>query len=127
MDIAKLKPSERVVEIKSPKDNETPLGIRVTLVSISDPKLKGLKRRIQDARLKLEAKGKNFKAEQIDENRKELAFNAMTGWDWYGDVDFRGKKPDFNQATVFAVFDEADWFLRQIETEISEEQSFFGN
>jgi hypothetical protein len=127
MDISALKPSERIVEIKSPADAEENIGIRVTLLSVSDNSLKALKRKFQDKKLKLEQRGKNWTAEQLDENQKELAFAAMTGWEWYGDVDYKGKKPAFDRATVYQLFDELPWFLTQIQAAMSEEQSFFVN
>lgn len=126
MDIATLKPVERIAEIKSPADPETNVGIRVTLVSINDDRLKDLKRKFQDKKLKLELRGKNWTAAQLDENAKELAFASMTGWDWY-DADYHGKKPEFNQSNVFAIFNELPWFLVAIQKEMSEEQSFFAS
>ena len=128
MDIAALKPQERTIEIKSPADGETPLGIRVKLMAISDPRLKPIKRKIADRRLYLEQRGKHFKSDEIDENRSEISFGAMTGWEWYDkDVTFHGEKPEFNRKNVLAVFAECEWMRDQIEEAISEEKDFFGN
>lgn len=143
MDIASLKPSERMVEITSPGDPDEKIGIRVSLLSISDPALKALRRKFEDKKLELERRGKNWKAEQLEANRKELAFAAMTGWDWYAQEEvkddkgnivvpareaptFKGKKPTFDRATVFQLFDELEWFLNFILKEAGEEQAFFG-
>lgn len=124
-DISAIKTVERVVEITHPATKE-PLGIRVSLMSIDDPRMKKLKRQITDRRLQLEARGKHFKADDIDENRNALAFSAMTGWEWYGkDVSFKGNKPAFDRVSVYAVFDELTWFRDHIETEISETKDFF--
>jgi len=124
-DISAIKSAERMVEIVHPATKE-PLEIRVTLMSLDDERMKKIKRSITDRRLHLEARGKHFKADEIEDNRNALAFSAMTGWEWYGkDVSFKGKKPDFNRASVYAVFDELNWFRDQIETEISETKDFF--
>lgn len=125
MDLSSLKPTERQVEILHPGTDEE-LGIRITLVSINDERLKKAKRRIQDEKLRLEVRGKNFKSEDIEENAIELDFAAMTGWEWYGkDVNFNGSKPEFNRANVKAVFESLPWFQRQVEEAISDEKAFF--
>jgi hypothetical protein len=75
-------------------------------------------------------RGKNFKAEQIDDNSVDIAFRAMTGWVWEKDDDgeqaeFNGKVPDFNAANVKAVLTTLPWFRDQITAKISEEKDFF--
>jgi hypothetical protein len=126
MDIANIQPSERVIEIHHPADENELMGIRVTLISITDPRMKKIKRKIQDAKLKLDAKGKSFKSEEIEENANEMLFSAMTGWDWYGkDATFKGKKPEFNRASVFDVLTTVEWFADQLTEAITDEKSFF--
>lgn len=125
MDISELKPTERIVEILHPVTEEK-LGVRVSLMSISDERLTKIKRKFQDERLKLDQRGKNFKADEVDENRSILAFSAMTGWEWYGDtVTFKGNKPDFTKPEVLKVFSELSWFRDQVEEAISDEKAFF--
>lgn len=131
MDLQELVPNDRIVEILHPATEEK-IGVRVTLMSISDERLLKLKRKFQDEKLRLEARGKNFKAEDVEQNRNELAFSAMVGWEW-GDgpdgkpVTFGGKKPEFTKANVIAVFDKLPWFREQLEAEIGDEKSFFTN
>lgn len=125
MDINDFKPSERMVEILNPKTGEQ-LEIRVTLLSINDDRLKKIKRRIADEKLRLEARGKNFKSEDVEDNLYNIVFNAMTGWEWYGaDVSFKGVKPEFNRAQVQKVLEELPWFLEQIQEAVSDEKAFF--
>ena len=126
MDITELKPTERFIEIVHPANGKE-LGIKVSILSINDVKLKKIKRRIQDERLRLEARGKSFKSEDIEENLNDVLFNAITGWEWYGDVDFNGEKPLFNQKNVKDVFEELPWFKTQVEEAITDEQAFFQN
>ena len=126
MDISELKPAdERVIEITHPGTGD-PIGVRVSLMSITDARMVKIKRKIQDERLRLEARGKNFKADDIEENRNELSFRAMTGWEWYDGANFKGdKNPVFNRATVDTVLTELPWFRDQIEEGVSDEKSFF--
>lgn len=124
MDISEIKTSERIIEIVHPKTNEL-IGVRVTIMGLNDPRLKKIKRKITDERLRLDARNKNFKADDIEENTYAIVFGAMTGWDWYGDVDFKGKKPEFNRASVIQVFEELPWFLTQIDEAIGDEKAFF--
>lgn len=129
MDLSQLKPAERIVDILNPK-TDAELGIKVTLISINDDKLKKIKRRIQDDKLRLEARGKNFKSDDIEENRNKLIFSAITGWMWGKDasgeeVTFKGEKPDLNQKNFNAIITELPWFREQLEEAISDEKAFF--
>jgi len=102
-----------------------PLGVSVTLMSPDDKRLERIKTRIMDERLALEAKGKNFKADQINKNRDMILFRAMTGWEWFGDTSFEGEKPELNQLNVLKVFSKLPWFRSQIDESFSELESFF--
>lgn len=125
IDLASLTPaSEILINIKHPATGE-PIGVTVSIMSIDDERMKPIKRQIQDRKLKLEQRGKNFKAEEIEENGFDLAFRAMLGWDW-GDNTFEGKKPEFSKAFAYVVFAKLSWFHNQIMEAISEEKSFFG-
>jgi hypothetical protein len=130
-DISAIKTGERTIEIVHPATGEE-LGIRVSMVALEDERMKKLKRSILDRRLHLEARGKNFKAEEIDENRNALLFNAMTGWEWYEIKDereqpkFKNKVPEFNRRDVYEVFDALPWFRNQIDEAVGDEKAFFG-
>lgn len=124
MDLSTLKPVERTIEILNPVNGQE-IGVRISLVSINDERLKKVKRRIQDEKLRLEARGKNFKSEDIEENRNVLIFNAITGWDWSGDTNFHGEKPVFNLKNITDVMNELPWLREQVEEAISDEQAFF--
>ncbi len=125
MDIASLKPSERKHEMLHPGTNEL-LEISVSLMSLNDDRMKPLRRRIQDRRLNLERRGKTFSAEEIEENKKEVCFGAMTGWDFYGkEASFNGAKPEFNRANVFNIFNSLPWFQDQINDALGEDKDFF--
>lgn len=136
MDISGIQPGERFIEITHPGTGRN-IGVRVTIMSVQDERLKPLKKAITNERLRLEARGKNFKADDLEDNSNELVFKAMTGWQWYkinedGKEDakgeqatFGGKVPDFNRANVIAVFNKLPWFRNQIDEAISEEKDFF--
>jgi hypothetical protein len=79
MDLSTVKPSERIVEILSPA-NKQPIGIRVTLLHIDDPRLKKLKRSFQDEKSRLEQRGKYFKAEDIETNTYGYVFLLCPIW-----------------------------------------------
>lgn len=139
-DLSEIKSIERTLDIAHPGTG-APIGVKVSVVAITDERMKRLKTSIEDRRLKLGAKGKTFTSEEIDENRSRIAFTAMTGWTWepedtYENVDgvmtltrtkptFHNEMPEFNQRLVFAVFSEYPWFRTQIEEEISETERFF--
>lgn len=124
MDLNNLKPVERIIQIVNPVNGQE-LGVKVSLLSITDSKLLKVKRRIVDEKLRLEARGKIFKSEDIEENGNALIFNAMTGWEWSGDATFKGKKPVFDMKTVVEILTELPWFKKQIEEALEDEQAFF--
>lgn len=126
MDLANIKPAEEIIrEIVHPGSGKE-IGIRVSVRSIDDEKMKPIRREIQNRRIKLEQRGKSFNADQLEENNNRLLFKAMTGWDWYGkDIDFHGDKPAFNEDNVMRLFDEATWFRDQIQEMVGETKDFF--
>jgi hypothetical protein len=124
VDLSDLKPVERNIEILHPKTKE-PIGVTVSILSINDDRLKNIKRKIQDQRLNLERKGKNFKSSDIEENEIALLFGAMVGWSWEGDACYKGEKPAFNKQNVSEVMTDLTWFKDQVMEEISDEENFF--
>lgn len=125
VDLATIKPTDRTVDIRHPVTGED-IGVSVTLMPVSDDRLKRLRRQIQDKQSVLERKGKSFKAEEREKNANDFLFAAMTGWNWHGDdVTFRGERPEFNQRNVNAVFEELPWFREQIDEELGDTKSFF--
>jgi len=125
MDISAIRPSERTIEIKHPVSGEN-LGIRITLMSPDDDRLKPTTRAIQDKRIYLNARNKSFSAEEIEANNMKLFVASVTGWEWYSkDVTFEGKKPDFTPENVRKVLTTLPWFRAQLDDELSETKSFF--
>lgn len=140
MDLATIKPSERVIEILHPA-TELPVGIRVSLLSIEDDRMKAIRRQITDNSLKMQAKNKAFKAEELERNQNMLMFTGTTGWEWYnpsGDKDDKGHDPDampdfngevpaYNQKNFLAVAGDLYWFADQVQEGIGDTKAFFGN
>jgi hypothetical protein len=124
MDLANLKPVERIIDIVHPSTGEK-IGVSVTVLSINDEKMAAAKRRIQNKKLELDRRGKTFKADDLEENEMELLTTAITGWNWEGDVDFHGEKPAFNEKNVKAVLKELTWFKEQIMEAVGDEKAFF--
>lgn len=124
MDLANLKPVERIIDILHPSTGEK-IGVSVTVLSINDEKMAAAKRRIQNKKLELDRRGKTFKADDLEENEMELLTTAITGWNWEGDVDFHGEKPAFNEKNVKAVLKELTWFKQQIMEAVGDEKAFF--
>lgn len=140
MDLSQIKPSDRTIEIEHPANGQ-PIGLRVTLLSIEDDRLKRIKRQITDESLKLQSKGKAFKAEELERNTNMLMFTGTTGWEWYnptgkeGDdgydpdamANFHGEQPEYNQKNFLAVTGELSWVAAQIQEAIGETKAFFAS
>lgn len=138
MDIANIKTGDRTVEILNPV-TDAPLGIRWTIMHTDDDRLKPIRRRIQNDRNALEAKGKWAKADEVEANKFALMFGASLGWEWYnptgkpGDEGydpeqapvFHDEVPTFNQRNVIAVLKELPWIDAQLQEAFGETKDFF--
>lgn len=123
MDLATLKPVERIVEIVLPTTGEN-AGVRVNLLPMTDPKIEKVKRQIQNKSLALHSRGKSFNADDVAENEKDLLLAAVVGWEWYG-ADFHNEVPAFTPQKVAEVFQELPWFKAQIIEALDDEKAFF--
>lgn len=140
MDLTSLKPTGRSIEIMHPV-TEKPIGIRVGILPMEDPKLKELERQITDERMRLSQRGKAFKSAEMEKNYYMLLWHATTGWEWYNPTgeegdddydadampDFEGEVPEYNQKNFMAVVKQLEWFGNQINTEIGDTKAFFSN
>lgn len=127
MDIANIRPNDRTIEIRDPGTAE-PIGVRVTIMSRDDERMKKTKRLMADRNIQAERRGKTLKADERERNGVEFLFAAMIGWEWYGeDVTFNGEKPEFNLKNVAEVFEKLPWFKTQVDEEIADDQRFFAN
>lgn len=124
MEITSLKRVDITKEITHPGTGEN-IGIRVTIMSPNDKRLKRVIRRITDQNLQKNKRGKGIKAEDIEENQLELISNALTGWEWYGDATFQGEKPEFTVENVKKVCKEFPEFMEQIDEEMGDTSRFF--
>jgi hypothetical protein len=128
MDLSQIKTTDRTIEALHPSTGEK-VGIRITLISIDDE------------RMRLEARGKHFKAEDLESNKVNILAAAMTGWNWYnptgteGDKDYdpdgqttwNGEVPEFNRKNVVAILSDpkAVWLQDQINEAVGETKAFF--
>lgn len=125
MDISELTPDELSLEIRHPATDEN-LGVRVTIMSPDDKRMKTSKRRVTDQNLQKQKRGKTLKAVEVEENENALIIATMTGWEWYGDdVNFKGEKPEFTPKMINAVFAKLPWFKAQIAEVLDDEKGFF--
>lgn len=125
LDLASLKPSENTFEVTHPVTDEN-IGIRVTLMSPDDDRMKQIKRRITDFNLNKQKRGKVLKAIEVEENENALIAATLTGWEWYSkDVSFNGSKPDFNIKNVTEVLNTLAWFKKFINEKLEDDKSFF--
>jgi hypothetical protein len=121
MDLSSIKPSSRPVPIKHPVTDE-PTGLVFRLLPDSDPKVKAVRRKRMDAHLNRRNK---FTAVQLEAFSLDLLVAATEGWEWNGDIDFRGSKPEFNEANVRAVLKELEWARKQLDEELGDDAAFF--
>lgn len=138
MNLNEILPAERTIDITHP-GNGSPVGLQMTIVSIEDDRLKTVKRNINDESLKLQARNKAFKADDLERNGEMLLFTATLGWKWYnptgkeGDAGFDpeaegnvdGQQPEFNKREFYALIRRFPWIATQLREAVDEEKAFF--
>jgi len=122
MDISSIAPKSRTVDITHPVTGE-PVGIKFVLLPDSDEKVKKAKRVIQNRQL--QSRKLNITAEQLEANSLDLLVAAIDSWEWTGDAEFRGEKPEFTAANVRTVLRDVDWIRKQVDRELGNEEAFF--
>ncbi len=139
-DLSTIKQTDRTIEIVHPVTAEN-IGLRITLVSLDDERMTKIRRSITDRRLHLEARGKSFKADEVEENADNVIFTATVDWEWYnptgseGDKgyredampNFKGEQPEFNRKNFFALIDEISWIKTQINEALGDTRAFFAS
>ena len=127
MDIANINTQDHTYEVLHPVTDE-PVGIRVTIMSQDDARMKPIKRKITDFNLQKQKRGKTLKAVEIEASEVELLAATITGWDWYGDdVTYKGEKPEFSLKNVKDVLSDPKipWFRKQLNEQLDDEKGFF--
>jgi len=127
MDLSTLQPVARTIDLKHPATDEN-IGIRVTLLPDSDPKVKAVRRKRMDANLA--SRRQKFTSVQLENFTTDLLVAAIAGWEWGNDPDghpntFKGEVPEFTPENVRAVVKELDWFRAQIDRELGDDAAFF--
>lgn len=123
-DLSEIKVIERDIEILHPATKEE-LGVTVTLMSPLDQRLDKLRNQLAQKQLSVESKGKVLKVDEIRENRKRVLFAAITKWNWRGDVNWQGEKPELNPKMFNEIADELPWFIDQLDEAFGETERFF--
>lgn len=124
MDLSTLKPGERVLDIKHPKTGEN-IDLKIELYSMKSEKVTRFKTKIQQDEFNNAKEGKETSGEEFTERMFKMAFECMKSWTWGKDLDFKGKKPHFNEKNVREVFEALPWLREQVEKALQDEKAFF--
>lgn len=99
MDLSKLIPVEREVDVLDPRTKE-PTGLKLVIAHESDPRVIAAQRKAYDEAITQD--GKTDEEVNIARNRK-LQAAQVVDWKWTGDANFNGKKPAFAPETLSQV------------------------
>lgn len=122
-DFADVKPEEITFEILSPRTGEN-AGIRVTVMSSDDERMKPIMRRIQNGHIDRNKRGKTIKSEEIEENALDLLAAAVVSWEWYG-TTWKGEVPEHSRKNVKEVLRESASFRKQVNEKVDDTEAFF--
>lgn len=121
MDLSAIKATEKTVDIKHPATG-LPTGLQLTIVPMTDQRVQAVQRKTTNARLaKRNAK---LTSEQLEAEARELMDAAVVGVTWGGTASLHGEKPKHSPETVKALLD-IDWIRKQVDEELSDQESFY--
>src|SRR5690606_19588845 len=95
-DLSTIVATERTIDIKHPRTGQ-PVGLRITLLPDSHPKIRAASRKAMNERLTSRSKAT---AERIESARLDMLVAAVGGWEWLGDLTFRGDRPEATPEAV---------------------------
>lgn len=111
----------RAIDIKHPA-TEAPVGLRITLLPDTHPKVRAASRKALDDRL--QGKGK-ITAAKMEQGRTDMLVASVGGWEWQGDLTFHGDKPSLTDESLRKVLKELPWIGDQLEVELGNRAEFF--
>lgn len=120
-DLSNIVATERTIEIKHPRTGQ-PVGLSVTLLPDSHPSVRAASRKAMNERLASRSKAT---AERIEGTRLDMLVAAVGGWEWAGDLNFRGQKPEARPEAVREVLTSLSWIADQIDSELGDQTEFF--
>lgn len=121
MDISSITAAERVVDIKHPSSAE-PIGLRITILPESDQRVVAVRRKFLNERLQ---RGHKVTAEKLAAQQTSIICAAVSGWDWQGELNFHGEKPEFSEQALRQVMAELSWIKDQLDNELGDEAAFY--
>ncbi len=120
-DISTIVAAERAIDIKHPATG-LPIGLRITLLPDSHPKVRAESRRMTNERMA--SRGKTT-ADEIESARLGLLSASVGNWEWQGDLNFQGQKPEASPVAVRGVMEALPWIADQVDRELANQASFF--
>ena len=123
MDISSIVAAPRTIDIKHPFSGVL-VGLRVTLRPDSSDEVVAAKRKLINERLQNDVKPT---AERIEQNAFALLESAISDWEWQGELNFEGAKPELNAINLRKVLKRLPWVKDQIDIALGNDASFFEN
>ena len=123
MDISNIVAAPRTIDIKHPFSGAL-VGLRVTLRPDSSDEVVAAKRKLINERLQNDVKPT---AERIEQNAFALLESAISDWEWQGELNFEGAKPELNAVNLRKVLKRLPWVKDQIDIALGNDASFFEN
>jgi hypothetical protein len=120
-DLSTIVAAERAIEIKHPSTDE-PVGLALTILPDTHPQVRAASRKLSNERLM--GKGK-LTAEKLEAGRIDMLVASVGGWEWRGDLNFEGTKPEFSEANLRKVIKRLPWIGDQIDREVADRAEFF--
>lgn len=113
-----------VLSLKHPVTLE-PIGIKLTVLGEDSDKIRKLKRRQLNMRLKNQSK--KLTAEELEANANEVYAAAITGWEWAEGVTLDGDRPECTPESVARFLSRFLWAKQQVDDHMADKSAFLSN
>lgn len=118
MDLSTLEPGEIDIEIPNPKTGGDS-GLSFKMMSPSDKRAQLARRKFNDIMLRKPS------AEKVENASLAYISSLATGWEWKGELTWKGSKPMFSDKAVREVLSEMPWVREYLDEKLVDKEAFF--
>lgn len=102
-----------------------PIGITLNVLGEDSDKIRKLKRRQLNMRLKNQQK--KLTAEELESNTNEIYAAAITGWEWEEGVTLDGERPECTPDNVSRFLNRFLFAKKQVDDHMADTSAFLSN
>lgn len=126
MKLSEIKPVDYAHALTHPASG-VEIGLKITLVSLDDDRMKSVKRNINDRNLAKRQRNKMLTTVDQEKGQLDLILNAAIDWEWYNGLEYtdEDQTPEFSRAKLADILTTIPWAINQLDEALGTEANFF--